>query len=120
MPKLPVDFVKAPGFDNPLRSTAANDTLSQRKLMLRLDEATWEALLAACERESRTPEAVVRRALERYFSEPEAVAMTPREPSAPRPSLRAQLFEQLREQFVKRSWVQCVLTMRAILREARA
>jgi len=46
--------------------------------------------------------------------------MTPRETSAPRPSLRAQLFEQLREQFVKRSWVQCVLTMRAIFREARA
>jgi len=59
MPKLPVDFVKAPGFDNPLRSTAANDAISERKLTLRLDEVTWEALLAACERESRTPEAVV-------------------------------------------------------------
>jgi hypothetical protein len=120
MPKLPVDFVKAPGFDNPLRSTADNDTVAERKLMLRFDDAAWEQLLAACERESRTADALIHRAIERYLNEPEPVAMAPREASVPRQSLRAQLFEQLREQFVKHSWVQCLLTMRALMRDARA
>jgi hypothetical protein len=119
MPKLPVNFVKAPGFDNPLRSTAENDTVAERKLMLRLDEPMFEALLAACERQGCTPEAFVRLAVERYLNEPEPVAMTPRETTAPRRSIRAQLIERLREQLVKRSWVQSLLTMRALLREAR-
>jgi hypothetical protein len=120
MPKLPVNFVKAPEFDNPLRSTADRITFEERKLQLRLDEATWDALWAVCARDSSTPEAVVKRALERYLSEPEPVAMAPRDTATPQPSLRTQLLEQLREQFVRRSWVQCVLTMRAILRDARA
>jgi hypothetical protein len=120
MPKLPVNFVKAPEFDNPLRSTGDQATFDERKLVLRLDESMWDALWAACERQGSTPEAVVKRALERYLSEPEPVAMAPRENATPQPSLRAQLLEQLREQFVRRSWVQCLLTMRAIYREARA
>jgi hypothetical protein len=119
MPKLPVNFVKAPGFDNPLRSTAAEDTLSERQLVLRLGEGTWDALLGACERERSTPEALIRRALDRYLAEPDRIAMAARDAAVPRPSLRAQLFEQLREQYVRRSWVQCALTMRSILRESR-
>jgi hypothetical protein len=115
MPKLPVNFVKAPSFDNPLRSTAGQE----RTLALRLDDATWEALMAACEREGSAPEALILRALERFLNEPR-VAMAPRDVEVPRPSLRAQLFDQLHEQFVQRSWVKCLLTLRAIVREVRA
>jgi hypothetical protein len=46
--------------------------------------------------------------------------MAPRAPDAPRPSLRAQLFERLQERFVRRSWVHRLLTVREILREGRA
>lgn len=119
MPKLPVNFVKAPGFDNPLRSTAVADIIADRQLALRLDATTWEVLLAACERESSMPEALILRALDRYLAEPDRIAMAPVDAATPRPSLRAQ-FEQLREQFVRRSWFQCILTMRSIVREARA
>jgi hypothetical protein len=115
MPKLPVNFVKAPSFDNPLRSTATQE----RTLLLQLDEATWDALSAASEREGSTPEAVILRALERFLTEPVRVAMAPLGVEAPRPSLRAQLFDQLHEQFVQRSWVKCLLTLRAIVRDVR-
>jgi hypothetical protein len=120
MAKLPSNFVKAPSFDNPLRSTAGEAALVERKLVLRLDEATWDALRAASEREGTTPEAVVQRALDRWLTEPEPVAMAPRPADAPRPSLRALLIERLQEQFVRLTWVQRAMTLRAIVREARA
>jgi hypothetical protein len=120
MPKLPVDYVKAPGFDNPLRATAARDSIAERQLVLRLNERSWDALLVACERERSTPEALVQRALDRYLAEPDCVAVAPLDAAVPGPSPRTQMLEQLREQFVRRSWIQCVLTMRAILRESRA
>lgn len=119
MPKLPVNFVKAPSFDNPLRSTAAKDAIAQHRLVLRVDETTWVMVLAASEREGITPEALVQRALERWLTEPEPVSMAPRSVDALRPTLRAQLFERLQERFVRRSWVQRLLTMREILREVR-
>jgi hypothetical protein len=120
MAKLPSDFVKAPSFDNPLRSTGGKDTLAERKLTLRFDTVTWDAVWAASEREGTTAEVVVQRALEHWLSEPERVAMAPRGRDAQRASPRTNLFERLQEQFVRRSWVQCLLTVRAILREARA
>ena len=122
MPKLPANYVKAPSFDNPLRATGAEEpTGAAHKLVLRLDEPTWASLEAACEREGATPEALVRRAIERFLKEPERpAAMTPRNGEAPRRSLRAQLLEQLHEQFMRRSWLQCLFTLRAIVREARA
>jgi hypothetical protein len=120
MPKLPSDFVKAPSFDNPLRSTAGKEAFSERKLMLRLDARTWDALWAESEREGITPEAVIQGVLDRWLNEPEPVAMAPVSPEPPRPSARTQLIERLQQQFARRSWLQCVLTMRAILRESRA
>jgi hypothetical protein len=120
MPKLPANFVKAPSFDNPLRSTAAKDAITVHKLALRLDEATWNVLLAASEREGITPEALVHRALDRWLTEPEPVAMAPRAVDAPRPSLRAQLFERLQERLARRGWVQSLLTIREFMREARS
>jgi hypothetical protein len=119
MPKLPANFVKAPSFDNPLRSTAGRDAIAKHKLVLRLDEAAWDLLLAASEREGVTPEALAQRALDRWLTESEPVSMAPRNADVPRPSLRAQLFERLQERFVRRSWVQRLLTVREILREVR-
>jgi hypothetical protein len=119
MPKLPSNYVQAPSFDNPLRSTGGKDALVERKVVLRLDEATWDALWAASEREGSTPEDVIQRALDRRLSEPEPVAMAPRA-EVPRPSLRALLIERLQEEFARLSWVQRVMTLRAILREGRA
>ena len=112
MPKLPANYVKAPSFDNPLRSTASQ----ARTLLLQLDEATWDALIAASERDGSAPEALVLRAIERFLNEPVRAAMAP---PVPQPSLRAQLFDQLGEHFVKRSWLKCLLTLRAIVRDAR-
>jgi hypothetical protein len=109
MPKLPSNFVKAPSFDNPLRST---DAIAERKLVIRLDEARWNALWTASEREGTTPEALIQRALDRWLAEPAPVAMAPRGGDATRPSLRAQLIERLQEQLVRRSWVQWLLTWR--------
>jgi hypothetical protein len=121
MSKLPANFVKAPSFDNPLRSTGAADAIAVHRLALRLDEATWEILLAASEREGLTPEALAQRELERWLTEqPRPVAMAPRAPDAPRPSLRAQLIERLQERFVRRSWVHRLWTVREMLREGRA
>jgi hypothetical protein len=122
MPKLPANYVKAPSFDNPLRSTAAKDAIAEHKhkLVLRLDDATWEQLLAASEREGSAPEALVLRELERWLTEPRPVAMMPRAVDPPRPTLRAQLIERLQERLVRRSWVQRLLTVREMLREGRA
>src|SRR2546430_12332644 len=121
MPKLPSDFVKPPSFDNPLRSTAGTVALAERKLVLRLAEATWDAVWAASEREGSTPEAVIKRALERWLSEPEAVAMAPHASVDPtqRPSLRAQVIERLQEELERIGWVQRLLALRAFLRTDR-
>lgn len=120
MPKLPSDFVKPPSFDNPLRSTAGTVALAERKLVLRLDEATWDAVWAASERAGSTPEAVIKHALERFLAEPEPVAMAPQLPDgAQRPSLRAQVIERLQEQLERLGWVQRLMTLRAMLRTDR-
>jgi hypothetical protein len=120
MPKLPANYVKAPSFDNPLRATADSKTSFERSLQLQLDEATWSALTAFCQAEGLTPEAVALQAIARHLEPVKPSAIAPSAPVPPQPSKRAQLMDQLYEQFVRRSWVQCVLTMRAILREARA
>ena len=122
MPKLPSDFVKPPSFDNPLRSTAGTVAIAERKLVLRLDEPTWDALWAASDREGTTPEALIKRVLDRWLHEPEPepVAMAPHSvDSTQRPSLRAQLIERLQEQFGRLSWVQRLIALRDILRENR-
>jgi hypothetical protein len=118
MPKLPANYVKAPSFDNPLRATSALKNGIERTLQLVLDEATWNALRAASEAEGVSAEAIVRSALERHLAlvDQNAIAPAPEPP----PSKRAQLLDQLYDHFVRRSWVQCVMTMRAIVRESRA
>jgi hypothetical protein len=120
MPKLPANYVKAPSFDNPLRSTATSTLKNaiERSLQLSLNEATWSALQAACEAEGISAEVLVLRALERHLAlvDQNAIAQAPEPP----PSKRARLLDQLYDQFVRRSWVQCVMTMRAFLRESRA
>jgi hypothetical protein len=120
MAKLPSNFVQAPSFDNPLRSTENKHALVERKLVLRLDEATWDALRAASEREESTPEALVQRVLDRRLTESEPVAMASRNVDAPRPSLRAVLMERLQEQLARLSWVQRMMMLRTILRTGRA
>jgi hypothetical protein len=120
MPKLPANYVKAPSFDNPLRSTAAQDNSAEHKLVLHMDDAVWQRLLAASEHDGSTPEALVLRELERWLAEPQPVAMMPRAVEAPRPGLRAQLIERLQERLARRSWVQRLLTVREMLREGRA
>jgi hypothetical protein len=120
MPKLPANYVKAPSFDNPLRPTASPKASFERSLLVQLDESTWEALNAFCQAEGLTPEAVALQALARHLAPAQPNAIAPSEPEPPQPSKRAQLLDQLYEQFIRRSWVQCVLTMRAIVREARA
>lgn len=121
MPKLPSDFVKAPSFDNPLRSTAGKVAIAERKLVLRLDEATWDALWAATERDGSTPEQVIKRALDRWLNEPEPVAMAQHAAEgSTRPSLRAQVRERLQEHVARMSWVQRLIALHAILRERRA
>lgn len=120
MPKLPANYVKAPSFDNPLRATSAlkPGLEIERSLQLLLSESTWRALQAACEMEGVSAEALALRVLERHLSlvDQQAIAPAPEPP----PSKRAQLLDQLYGQFVRRSWLQCVLTMRAIVRESRA
>jgi hypothetical protein len=120
MPKLPSDYVKAPAFDNPLRATTGAVAVADRKLVLRLDEATWDAVWSACERDSLTPEAVIKRALERWLaggSIPTAipVAMTNADPSR-RQRLRTQLFEQVQEHLVRIGWIKRLMALRAMLR----
>lgn len=127
MPKLPANYVKAPSFDNPLRATQATRAttgvvpIPERSLTLGLDEAVWRSLQAASEAAGVSAEAFVLEALQRHLSlaEHKAIAPTP-EPAAPPPSKRAQLLDQLYGQFVRRSWLQCVMTVRAIVRESRA
>lgn len=118
MPKLPANYVKAPSFDNPLRATSALKAEIERTLHLSLDEVTWSALRAASEAEGISLEALVLRAIERHLAllEQNAIAPAPE----PAPSKRAQLLDQLYDQFVRRSWLQCLMTMRAIFRESRA
>lgn len=118
MPKLPANYVKAPSFDNPLRATSALHGGVDRSLHLSLDEATWDALQAACKAEGIAADVLVLRALERHLAliDQNAIAAA----AEPPPSKRAQLLDQLYDQFVRRSWLQCVMTMRAILRERRA
>jgi hypothetical protein len=120
MPKLPDNFVTAPSFDNPLRSTAPKNALVERRLMLRLDQATWDILLTVSERENTTPEALVQRALDRWLSDPQPAAPAARSVETARPGLRAQLIERLQQRFVKKSWVQRLLAMREMLQEGRA
>jgi len=119
MPKLPANYVKAPSFDNPLRSTTGLKERIERSLVLGLDEDTWQALQRACEAEGVTPVEVALRALKRHLTEPERSAIAPSQPEPPQPSKRAQLLDQLYEQFLRRSWVQCLVTVRAIFRERR-
>lgn len=125
MPKLPANYVKPPSFDNPLRATTKVKPLAsavtQRDLTLSLDEGMWRSLEAASAAAGVTAEAFVLEALERHLSlaDQKAIAPTP-EPSVPPPSKRAQLLDQLYGQFVRRSWLQCVMTVRAIVRESRA
>lgn len=120
MPKLPANYVKAPSFDNPLRSTALEDTRADLRLVLRLDAETRDELLAECEREGISPEALVMKALDRWLH---PIAMTPRSSGAPAPtprsSLRAQLIEHLHERLMRRTWVQRLLAVREFLREGR-
>jgi hypothetical protein len=118
MPKLPANYVKAPGFDNPLRSTSGVKASADRSLVLNLDEEIWKALHAASAAERVSAESLVLSALERHLAliEQSAIAPSPEPP----PSKRAQLLDQLYGQFVRRSWLQCVMTMRAIVRESRA
>lgn len=118
MPKLPANYVKAPSFDNPLRATSTLDAGIERTLQLALDKATWTALKAASEAEGIAAEALVLRALERHLALQDQAAIAA--PLEPPPSKRAQLLDQLYDQFVRRSWLQCVVTMRAIVRERRA
>ena len=120
MPKLPANYVKAPSFDNPLRSTAEPAALVDRRLSLRLDETTWDMLQAASKREGVTPEALVQRALDRYFSEPGRAVVAPRSVDGPKPTLRAQLVDQLHERLVRRRSVQFLLSLRDMLRTSRA
>ena len=124
MPKLPANYVKPPSFDNPLRATQTTTgvvPIPARSLTLGLDEPLWRSLEAASEAAGITPEAFALEALQRHLSltTQQAIAPTP-EPEVPPPSKRAQLLDQLYGQFVRRSWVQCVMTVRAIVRESRA
>ena len=120
MPKLPANYVKPPSFDNPLRATTGIKTIAERILSLSLDEATWKSLQAASEAADVSVEAFALEALQRHLSltDQKAIAAPP-EPAALPPSKRAQLLDQLYGQFVRRSWLQCVLTVRAIVRERR-
>ena len=120
MPKLPPDFVKAPGFDSPLRSTSTFRDAVERSLLLHLDEVTWDALHRACEQAGVKPADLALQALQRHLREPEPSAIAASDPEPAQPSRRAQLLDQLYEQFIRRSWMQCVITMRALLRERRA
>ena len=121
MPKLPANYVKPPSFDNPLRATTGLKSIAERILTLSLDEATWRSLQSASEAAGVSTESFVLEALERHLSlaEQKAIAAPP-EPPEPQPSKRAQLLDQLYGQFVRRSWLQCVMTLRAIVRESRA
>jgi hypothetical protein len=118
MPKLPANYVKPPSFDNPLRATNGFKASVERSLVLHLDDATWEALHAASDNDKVSAEALVLRALRRHLElvEQSAIAAS----TEPQPSKRAQLIDQLYDQFIRRSWLQCVMTMRAIVRESRA
>lgn len=118
MPKLPANYVKAPSFDNPLRATSTLQTKVQRSLELQLDDALWESVHAASGVEGVTPQVLILRAIERHLSLLDQNAITAA--AEPQPSKRAQLIDQLYDHFVRRSWLQCVMTMRAIVRERRA
>jgi hypothetical protein len=115
MPKLPANYVQAPSFDNPLRATSSKSAIVERKVVFHMDELTWNALQAACEREEESSEALIQRALERWLAEPTPVAMAPRA-EAPKQSLREHFLEKLQERFAQRSWMQRLLTLREALR----
>ena len=121
MPKLPANYVKPPSFDNPLRATTGIKAIAERILSLSLDEGTWKSLQAASEAAGVSAEAFAIEALQRHLSLVEQKAIAPQvvELSGPPVSKRAQLLDQLYGQFVKRSWVQCVMTVRALVRERR-
>lgn len=126
MPKLPANYVKAPSFDSPTRATGAPAPVAKPKpkRILELDVATWNALQEASEREGIAAEELVKLALEKYLApelQPQAATVVMPEPplmvvEQPRPSLRAQLFDQLHQQFTRRNWAQCFWTLRAIVR----
>ncbi len=115
MPKLPANYVQAPSFDNPLRATSTKNAIVERKVVFQMDELTWNALQAACEREEATSEMLIQRALERWLAEPVRPAITPRV-DAPKQSLREQFLEKLQERFAQRGWMQRLMTLREVLR----
>ena len=115
MPKLPANYVQAPSFDNPLRATSSKSAIVERKVVFHMDELTWNALQAACEREDASTEVLIQRALDRWLTEPERVSMASRA-DAPKQSLREQLIEKLQERFAQRSWMQRLLTLREAVR----
>jgi len=119
MPELPANYVQAPSFDNPLRATSNKHAIVERKVVFHMDELTWNALQAACDREDASSEALIQRALERWLAEPRPGAMAPRA-DAPKQSLREHFIEKLQESFAQRSWVQRLLSLREVLREGRA
>ena len=116
MPKLPANYVQAPSFDNPLRATSSKHAIVERKVVFQMDEITWNALQAACEREDAAAEVLIQRALDRWLAEPRPVAMAQQVVDAPKQRLRDQLLEKLQERFAQRGWMQRLLTLRETLR----
>jgi hypothetical protein len=95
VPKLPADFVKPPGFDNPLRATAGKLVVAKdgHDLVIHFEDDEWKAIEEACAQEGVTPEALVRRAVDRWvrggFELPPAPqAPVPELPPAPGDSWR--------------------------------
>jgi hypothetical protein len=87
VPKLPADFVKAPGFDNPLRATAGKLVVAKdgRDIVIHFEDSEWAAIEAACADEGVTPEALVKRAVAGWVSRElhaAPVAATPELPPA--------------------------------------
>jgi hypothetical protein len=70
VPKLPADFVKAPGFDNPLRATTGKLVVAKdgHELVIHFEDDEWKAIEEACAQEGVTPEALVKRAVDRWVS----------------------------------------------------
>jgi len=123
MPKLPANYVKAPGFDNPLRATGGESVSKGHKLALRLDDALWKALTAASEHAGESPEAFVTRTLTRLLNEPVRPVQDAEKspaPPTPQPSRRALLLDQLLDHWAQRSWTLCLTTLRQIVQEGRS
>lgn len=115
MPKLPANYVQGPSFDNPLRATSNKNAIVERKVVFQMDEITWKALQAACEREDAAAEVLIQRALDRWLAEPQPASMAPRA-DAPKQRLRDQILDKIQERFAQRGWMQRLLTLRESLR----